>query len=207
MKVALYVRESSADTNKAPSIDEQITRGKQWVKENGYELIKVYSDNGYSGGDWTRPDWIQCVKDAKRHLWNIVWVWNQDRIARDTEQFLWFNRNLKDANIKIWEDTSNSLVDTDSLGNKIKHTTLAQAGEIFRLVTSDKVKKAYQRKKANGEHWGRNKIYVDVNLAIELKNQGLGFRRIAKEMNLHYQTVRRALLNRVIVEHAENTKN
>jgi hypothetical protein len=44
-------------------------------------------------GDWKRPRMNQLVNDAKRHLFKIVIVWSQDRIARDTEQFLWFYRN------------------------------------------------------------------------------------------------------------------
>lgn len=201
VKVALYARESDDDTTKAPPIENQLQRGRQWAIENNHDIIKEYIDDGYSGGDWTRPDWNQSVKDAKRHLWQIQWVWNQDRIARDTEQFLWYCRNLKESGAVIYEDTSNAVIDMETLGGRVKHQTLAQAAEIFRLVTSEKVKKAYERKKKAGEVWGRHKIEFDVQKASELRRNGLGWRAIGKEMGLNYQTIRRALHNRVIVKH------
>jgi hypothetical protein len=27
-----------------------------------------------------------CRRYAKRHLWTVQWTWDQDRLARDTEQ-------------------------------------------------------------------------------------------------------------------------
>lgn len=198
MRVAIYARESSDDTNKAPPIQSQIHRGKQWAAEHGHECVEVYADNGYSGGDWKRPAWLQAVNDAKRHHYTILWVWNQDRLARDTEQFLWFYRNLQQASTRIWEETGKDYIDMETLGNRVKHQTMAQAAEIFRLVTSEKVKAAYVRK--GGKDWGRPCKEVDVERLLELQKCGLGYRGIAKIVGgVSYQTVRRRLQNRAIV--------
>lgn len=194
MRVALYCRESSDDTGKAPDIRSQIERGRAWASENGHEIVEEYQDNGFSGGDWTRPGWLQSVKDSKRHYWLTLWVWNQDRIARDTEAFLWFYRNLKEAGARIWEDTSGEFIDMETLGGRVRHQTMAQASEIFRLVTSEKVKQAYRRKRAKNEPWGRPARPFDLARARELRAQGLGYRRIARELGgVSFQTVRRAL--------------
>lgn len=208
MKVAVYARESSDDKTRSPPIEDQVKRGQEWAVTNNHEVMQVYTDDGYSGGDWLRPAWHQCVKDAKRHHYQILWVWNQDRIARDTEQFLWFYRMLSESKAKIWEDTSNSFINMDDLGGRVKHQTLAQAAEIFRLVTSDKVKQAYRRKKAKGERWGRKALTFDKKRAVMLRNEGKGWRDIArillteglvkskpnKEPRLSYQTVRRYII-------------
>lgn len=203
MKVAIYARESSDDNNKAPPIENQIERGKQWATENGHELITIYADNGFSGGNWKRPDWNQCINDAKRHNYQVLWVWNQDRIARDTEQFLFFYRNLKQAKVKIWEDTSNEYIDLDTVGGKLTRQSLAQASEIFRLITSEKVRKTYERKKKNGEKWGRDKKEVDIAKILELRKKNIGYRKIAEIINenlpekqkVSFQTIRRVLQN------------
>ena len=200
---AIYARESSADTTKAPPIALQIERGYEYFQSLGIDKskVRVYADDGYSGGDWTRPEWNQCVKDARRHLWQHLWTWNQDRLARDTEQFLWFYRNLKDSDVHtIWEATSNSKIEMETLGDRVKHQSLAQAAEIFRMITSDKVKKVYNQKKLNGQRWGRKPLLSAEQIASaqQLRNVGFGFRRIATQLGVNYQTVRRALLNRVI---------
>jgi DNA invertase Pin-like site-specific DNA recombinase len=205
MKVSIYARESSDDTKKAPPIEKQIEIGKQWILQKNYELVNIFQDNGYSGGDWNRPSWLQSINDAKRHQYQILWVWNQDRIARDTEQFLFFYRNLTTAKIKIFDYSINDFINMDDLGGRVKHTTMAQASEIFRLVTSDKVKAKYRSKIDNKEYdWGRPKKKPNIEIIIKLKNEGLGFREIAKKINktisdkkqqVSYQTIRRLLQN------------
>lgn len=197
MKVALYVRESDKDTKKAPPIAEQAEKGKQWAEDNNHVLVAILADNGYSGGDWKRPAWNKAVKMAKGHKIQALWVWDQDRLARDTEQFLWFYRQMNQAKVKII--TPDGEVDMHTLGGRVKHTSLAMAHEIFRVQTSEKVKKTYEHKKKKAENlgqkvkWGRPRKVVDVKLVIELYDSGLGYRRIAEEIGVSYQTVRRVL--------------
>lgn len=199
MKAVCYARESSDDTNKAPPIEEQIKRAEVYCRENNIDLIKTYQDNGYSGGNWNRPDWKQLIKDAKFHKFNLVVVWNTDRIARDTEQFLFFNRNMKESFVKIHSLTEGE-INIDSVGDTAKNISIAMANEIFRKVTSEKVKRTYEGKKKEAERkglkhfWGRKPKEYNMNKIIQLRDSGKGFRAIAKELGCSYQTIRRLLL-------------
>jgi len=95
----------------------------------------------------------------------------------------------------------------ETAGDRIKHTSLAMASEAFRLITSDKVKKAYEGKKkkaeAKGEKvvWGRKKGKYPIERIKELRNEGLGFKKISKKIKkengkeISYQTIRRLLQN------------
>jgi DNA invertase Pin-like site-specific DNA recombinase len=207
MKYSIYARESSDDTNKAPPIEEQIKRCKQYAAEHKYKLVDVYSDNGFSGGNWNRPAWKQIVKDAKFHRFNIVLVWNQDRIARDTEQFLWFHRSLKEAYVKLYS-ICDGIINLDSVGDTAKHISIAMASEIFRKVTSEKVRRSYSskvkdaKKKGIKVNWGRKPGKYNIDLIRQLKTQGFGYREIANRVGgCSYQTIRRLLQN----THDENT--
>ena len=198
-RVSIYARESDSDTTKAPPITEQIERAKQYAQENNMEVVIIYQDNGYSGGDWKRPDWNKLINDARGHLFKKVLVWNQDRIARDTEQFLNFYRKLKDSHIQIISLTE-GLVDMESVGGTAKHISLAMASEIFRKVTSEKVRKAYEMKKRKAESkgenvgWGRKRKQMDLDFIISLRDSGLGYRQISQRVGgVSYQTIRRAL--------------
>lgn len=202
--VSIYARESSDDTTKAPPVEKQLERGREWARENGHVVVREYVDNGWSGGNWNRPDWNQAIRDAKRHLFTIIWTWNQDRLARDTEQFLFFCRTMKEAHCQVYEDTAREFIDMDTLGGRMKHQTLAMAAEVFRLVTSDKVKQAYRRKKQN-DPWGRPSKYIDMDRAEELRAQGYGWRKIAAELgNVSHNTVAKAFKNRVKSERQDN---
>jgi len=199
MKVAIYARESSDDIKKAPSIQDQIKIGKQWSEENNHQLVLVFQDNGFSGGNWKRPDWNKAVREAKRHAYQLLWVWNQDRIARDTEQFLWFFRNLKDAHVKIFSHTEGNM-EMDDVGGTAKHISLAMASEIFRKVTSEKVKRTYEAKKKLAEkkgekvNWGRKRGKYDIEKIMRLRDSGKGYKSISKEIGCSFQTIRRLLL-------------
>ena len=205
MKVSAYMRESSADTTKAPSIHEQGGAFALWVQENKYEEIKRYEDNGFSGGDWKRPSWNKLVKEARGHWFSALWVWSQDRIARDTEQFLWFYRNLKESGVKLYSHTE-GWIDMETLGGRVQHTAIAMASEIFRITTSDKVKKKYEQKakeaakKGITHFWGRNKKSLPVHQIQSWRKEGKGYRAISKLLSsqgiqVSHITVRGALRN------------
>lgn len=203
MNVGIYARESDKDTSKAPPIEAQIERGRQWAKENNHIVTEILQDNGYSGGDWNRPAWNQALKSARGHKFQILWVWNQDRIARDTEQFLYFYRTMTKVNCQIYEDTANEFIDMETLGGRVKHQALAQASEIFRLVTSQKIKQVAAKYKAAGKPWGRQLKNIDVELIIRLKKDNAlwGWRTIAKKYQEHtgvkvaYNTIRNVIIN------------
>src|SRR5438309_1559868 len=93
-----------------------------------------------------------------------------------------------------------------TLGGRVKHTQLAAAAEIFRIVTSEKVKEAYERNKKQGKPWGRKKSVWDIDKARELRLAGTGWREIAKQVGVSDQTVRRELRNSLGVHELPDSK-
>ena len=61
------------------------------------------------------------------------------------------------------------------------------------MVTSEKVKKAYERNRKQGKPWGRKKTIWNIDQARALRAAGKGWREIAKAVGVSYQTVRREL--------------
>lgn len=198
MKVCIYARESSDDLKKSPSIETQISCGLEWIKKNDYVLVEVFKDDGFSGGAWNRPGWLKCINAAKRNAIQAVWTWKQDRIARDTEQFLYFYRIMKENQIRVFE--SGGEIDLNSAGNRLKHTVISASDELFRLVTSEKVKAVYQHKKAVAERegvplvWGHPRLLDEkTRKAIfrDYVNEEGSYRTLAKKYNVSHQTIKR----------------
>jgi len=198
MKAVIYARQSTSDLNKAPDIAKQVELCKTWALKESHEVERIYSDNGYSGGDWNRPDWNLIVKQARGHQFKLVIVWSQDRIARDTEQFLFFYRNLNKCNVQIYS-LNDGFINMHDLGERVKFTSIAQASEIFRLVTSEKVRKTYQAKKLAADQkgvkvvWGRKPKKYDVEKIMSLRRLGQGYRTIAKQVDASFISVRKVI--------------
>jgi len=199
-RICIYARESSADTNKAPSIDKQIQIGKDWIASQGSLCVEVFADKGYSGGNWNRPEWQRCVRQARANTFKVIWVFAQDRIARDTEQFLWFYRQVREKNIQIYDHTLRNYIDMETLGGRMMQTQLAASSEIFRLITSEKVKRAYEQNKRLNKPWGRRREDINEEVLVRLHTNLTGWRSITKayneemKTNISYSTIRRVLL-------------
>lgn len=190
MKIAIYARESDSDTTKAPPIENQIEIGKKWAEANGHEIHKIYADNGFSGGDWKRPEWAWIVADARARKFKTIWVWSQDRIARDTEQFLWFYRQLYERGCNVISEVEGE-INMETAGDRLKHTSMAMMAEMVRTLTGEKVKRTYESRKREADKkgervvWGRAPIpdkYKTQILEIKAQNPNWGYRKIAKAL-------------------------
>lgn len=63
MKAAIYSRKSKF-TGKGESVENQIELCKSYAKNNGYDDIYIYEDEGFSGGNINRPEFKSMMKDA-----------------------------------------------------------------------------------------------------------------------------------------------
>lgn len=111
--VCAYVRVSTDMQAEKYSIPEQIDLIKNYCRAKQWELITVYTDAGYSGGNMNRPDLQQMLADIK--CYDGVVVYKLDRLSRSQKDTLYlvedvFKKNGVDF-ISIWEnfDTSTPL--------------------------------------------------------------------------------------------------
>lgn len=191
LRVAIYARESSDDTTKAPPIQAQIDRCKHWIEVEGHILTAIYQDDGYSGGNWNRPSWNKIVEDAKSRKFRMVVTWSHDRLARDTEQFLWFSRMMRENSVRLYS-LNDGEIENISVGDTAKNVSMALASDLMRKITSEKMKATYQYKKKYAEKnntkikWGRNSyLPKDIDqLIFKLKkeNPSWGYRKIASNL-------------------------
>ncbi len=83
--VALYIRLSKEDSkNKiSESVENQKILLLKYVKDNNYNLINYYIDDGYTGTNFNRPGFINMVKDINDKKVNMVVVKDLSRLGRD----------------------------------------------------------------------------------------------------------------------------
>ena len=104
IRVVGYIRvstESQAEEGMGLEIQESTI--KQYCKEQrNYDLVKIYSDPGISGGLSQRPGLNELLQGAKRKEFEKVIVAKLDRLARDLYVQLWIKKELLVNDIEIF---------------------------------------------------------------------------------------------------------
>ena len=94
-KVGIYCRLSVDDASNSAkaksyipgdesvSIENQYEILSKFVMLNGWIEVKTYRDDGYSGGNFQRPRFLEMLKDARHGLINLILVKDLSRLGRD----------------------------------------------------------------------------------------------------------------------------
>ena len=83
-KVGLYIRLSRDDGNvESDSIVSQRSLLNQYVKENNYNVVDEYVDDGFSGTNFDRPAFIRMMKDIELGKINMIITKDMSRLGRD----------------------------------------------------------------------------------------------------------------------------
>lgn len=83
--VAIYIRLSKEDANlgESESITNQKTLLTKYVEEQGYVLVDIYIDDGYTGTNFNRPAFQRMLKDIETGKVNMVITKDLSRLSRD----------------------------------------------------------------------------------------------------------------------------
>lgn len=88
IKGACYVRVSTDNQLENYSIEEQTDRLKAYCKAKDIQIVKIYTDGGYSGGNVNRPALQQMLQDIDKGLIDSVIVYKLDRLSRSQKDTL-----------------------------------------------------------------------------------------------------------------------
>lgn len=102
MKIAAYCRVSTEKEAQIDSLEKQIDFFNEFTKKNGYELYKLYADEGISGKQIKhRKQFQQMMQDAKLKKFDKVVVKDVSRFARNTVDLLQSVRELKSYGVQV----------------------------------------------------------------------------------------------------------
>ncbi len=83
-KVGIYIRLSRDDGNiESDSIVSQRSLLNQYIKENNYNLIDEYVDDGFTGTNFERPSFKRMIKDIESGKINMIITKDMSRLGRD----------------------------------------------------------------------------------------------------------------------------
>jgi len=104
LKVAGYIRVSTpGQAQEGESLSTQTDQISQFIKAKGWQLLKQYEDRGLSGAKAdTRPGFMQMIEDAGRGIFQGIVFSKLSRFARNTADFLKYQKELKTQGINLF---------------------------------------------------------------------------------------------------------
>ena len=100
-RVVLYIRVSKEEQAKGYSIEGQEERTRLYAEQQGWKIVEVYIDPGYSARTDKRPAFRRMIADAKMGKFDVILVLKGDRFFRNRAQAPMYKQLLREINIKV----------------------------------------------------------------------------------------------------------
>lgn len=105
LKVAIYCRVSKNTPEQLRSLEIQEIYFEKLVSENAdWKLYKIYKDVGSGTRREGRDGYIEMLKDAQKHRFDLILVKSLSRFGRNTVETLSTIRRLKKMNVAMLSD-------------------------------------------------------------------------------------------------------
>lgn len=187
MRAAIYCRVSTLDQHP----ETQLLDLQQLAAQRGFEVVKIYTDHGFSGTKSRRPGLDELLYSARRHEFDLVLVWAADRLARSVKHFVDILAELD--HLRIGFVSCREQIDTSGPLGKAVMIIVAAIAELERSLIVERVKAGIRRARLEGRHIGRKPLDLDSNAIIGDRAKGMSFRQVAKAHQISTATVRRIL--------------
>lgn len=99
--IAVYGRVSTSNQENEGTIETQLSAVREFAQKNNFTIVREYLDEGWSGDNIVRPALDQLRIDAKSKIWEIVLMYDPDRLARRYSYQELVMDELREAGIEI----------------------------------------------------------------------------------------------------------
>ena len=146
---AIYVRVSTQDqVQHGFSLDAQQDTLQNYAKAIGYDIFKIYRDEGKSAKDMNRPEMQQMLQDAKDKKFSAIFIYKLDRFSRSLKDLILTIDQLKEWGIDFV--SLQDKIETASASGKLMFHIISAFAEFERNIIGDRTKFGMERKAKEG---------------------------------------------------------
>jgi putative DNA-invertase from lambdoid prophage Rac len=189
LKVATYSRVSTSDQN----CQMQVRELREYAARRGWTVAGEYVDTGISGAKASRPELDRLMHDASRRAFDVVLVYKLDRFGRSVRNCLDGISLLRSHGVRFLAVSQNIDTDENNPTARLMLHILAAVAEFERELIRERVASGVANARRQGKRLGRPRRVFDRGRALELRQQGLSFPKIARELGVGLGTVVRSI--------------
>ena len=189
-RCAIYARVSTDDQTTTNQIDEL----RRVAAAKGLEIVEVFTDT-MSGakGRIDRTGFNNIIKGAVQKQFDTILVWSVDRLGRSLQDLVAFLDEIHSVNCDLYIHQSG--LDSSTPSGKMLFQMCGVFAEFERGMIRERVVAGQKRAKSQGKHIGRpTNLNEGLTHSIRyMKEQGVGIRKIAKDLSVGVGTVYKVL--------------
>ena len=190
-RCAIYTRVSTDDQ----TTQNQILELKEIAQRKGLPVVSEFTDEGVSGakGRDKRTGFDNLIKGAIKKDFDTILVWSVDRLGRSLQDLVSFLNEIHSVDCDLYIHQSG--VDTSTPAGKMMFQMCGVFAEFERGMIRERVKSGQDRAKSQGKHIGRPSNLNDglVHSVKYMRDQGVGIRKIARDLKIGVSTVYKVL--------------
>lgn len=187
-QTAIYARCST--TADRQDVSKQVDTLKRFCTDRGLTNIRVYQDYG-SGASDDREAYTELLDAVRKGKVSTVCVYRFDRFSRSVRTLVSALEEFQERNVAFISYSEN--ISTDTPAGKALFVVASAFAEMERAICRERICDSLRLAKERGIVLGRRRVQFDTAKALELKTQGLGVRRIAKQLGVSKSVVHRYL--------------
>lgn len=181
-RVAIYARVSTTDQ----TLDSQLRDLREYCERRGWEAVE-FVDHGVSGAKDSRPGWNSCWDALQKRQVDVLVIHALDRLGRSLSHLVRIITYFSEHDLTLVSFREN--VDLSTSAGRMMAALFATLAEFERSLISERTRAGMRAAKARGRQVGNVRRYFDERKAAELRAQGWGQLRIARELGVGVGTV------------------
>lgn len=207
---AIYIRVSTQDqAQHGFSLDAQQDALQNYARALGYEIYKLYKDEGKSAKDLNRPEMINLLRDAEARKFQAIFIYKLDRFSRSLKDLILTIDKLKDWGIDFV--SLQDKIETASASGKLMFQIIGAFAEFERNIIGDRTKFGMERKAKEGGFITKapkgykllnKQLIIDEEEAKKVKqifeeflNSDISLTQLAKKNSISTAGIKKLLLN------------
>jgi len=190
-RCAIYTRVSTDDQ----TVENQLIILREIAERKGLTVVAEFNDEGISGakGRDKRTGFDNIIKGAVKKDYDTILVWSVDRLGRSLQDLVSFLNEVHSVDCDLYIHQSG--IDTSTPTGKMMFQMCGVFAEFERGMIRERVVAGQKRAKNQGKHIGRPTNLNEglVHSIKYMKEQGVGIRKIAKDLSVGVGTVYKVL--------------